>query len=365
MPITSMTYRAWAESYDEMAGVAGIAGEFGLRCYLGPCVMSGLTYQTADGSLARYFDSARATEGLADARQFIGDFDRAHGGLVRAALLPDRIETCTPDLFDGLAAIQHETGVPLRIHCCQSVYEVETVLELHGTTSLGYLERHGLLSDKALLPHGIYMSGHPQVSRSGDEDIQRLTASGATVVHCPVVFARDGEALNSFARYRSLGINLSLGTDTHPPDLIDNMRQGLNIGRIVDGRRDAASAADFYNAATLGGARALGRDDLGRLAPGAQADITVFDLSGFHLGPIVDPIKTMLLAGSGRDFVASFIAGRQVMAEGAVVGTDEAALAKAADRLMAKLIVSHSARAPGTPSPEKLFPRSIPWAEET
>ncbi len=362
MPITSMTYRAWAESAEEMAGVADIAAELGLRCYLGPCVMSGLTYQKRDGTLARHFDPAKAKSGLADARRFIADFDGAHGGLVRAALLPDRIETCTPALLDGLARIQHETGVPLRIHCCQSVYEVETVLGLHGTTSLGFLERHGLLSDKALLPHGIYMSGHRQVPISGDEDIQRLIASGATVVHCPVVFARDGEALNSFAGYQDHGINLALGTDTHPPDLIDNMRQGLSIGRIVEGRRDAASAADFYNAATLGGARALGREDLGRLAPGAQADITVFDLSGFHLGPVVDPIKTMLLASSGRDFVASFIAGRQVMAEGKVIGADEAALAKAADQLMAKLMASHSARAPGRPPPEALFPPSFPWA---
>lgn len=363
MPITSMTYRAWAETYDEMAGVAREAAELGLRSYLGPCVMSGLTYQTADGSLARHYDPARAAQGLADARRFIADFDGSAGGLIRGALLPDRIETCTNDLLDGLAAIQRGTGVPLRIHCCQSVYEVETVLAERGTTSLGLLDRHGLLGPKALLPHGIYVSGHPQISRQGDEDIARLATSGATVVHCPVVFARDGEALVSFGRYQDLGINLALGTDTHPPDLVDNMRQGLSIARIVEGRRDAASAADFYNAATLGGAHALGRDDLGRLAPGAQADITVFDLSGFHLGPVVDPVKTMLLAGTGRDFVASVIAGRMVMAEGRVVGADERVLAAAADRLMAKLMASHPPRAPGTPSLAELFPPVFPVAE--
>lgn len=363
MPITSMTYRAWAESYEEMAGVAHEAAELGLRCYLGPCVMSGLTYQRRDGTLARHYDPARAAQGLADARRFIADHDGSAGGLVRGALLPDRIETCSDDLLDGLAAIQRETGVPLRIHCCQSAYEAETVLAERGTTSLGLLERHGLLGHLALLPHGIYLSGNPQVSRQGDEDISRLCASGATVVHCPVVFARDGEVLASFGRYRRLGINLALGTDTHPSDLVDNMRQGLSVARIIEGRRDAASAADFYNAATLGGARALGRDDLGRLAPGAQADITVFDLSGSHLGPVADPVKTMLLAGSGRDFVASFIAGRMVMAEGRVAGIDERALAAAADALMAKLMAHHVARAPGTPALSELFPPVFPIAE--
>ncbi len=362
MPITSMTYRAWAESYDEMAGIAALAGELGLRTYLGPCYMSGLTYQRADGSLARHFDEPRGLTGLEAAIRFIADFDGAHGGLVRGALLPDRIETCTAGLIARTGAASRELGVPVRLHCCQSVYEFEAVVALHGTTPLGLLERHGLLGPRAILPHGIYLSGHPQVSVRGGADLERLATSGTTVVHCPIVFARDGEALDSFGRLRSHGVGLALGTDTHPPDLVDNMRQGLSIARIMEGRREASSAAEFYTAATLGGARALGRGDLGRLVPGAKADITVFDLSGFHLGPVVDPIKTMLLAGSGRDFVASFVDGRQVLADGHVLGVDEAMLAREAERLMAKLMASHQDRAPGRPAPEQLFQASFPIA---
>ena len=78
-----------------------------------------------------------------------------------------------------------------------------------------------------------------------------------------VVFARFGDALRSFASYSARGITIAMGTDTNPPDLVDNMRQGLNICRVVDGG-ETASAAEFYNAATLGGAKALGRSDIGR-----------------------------------------------------------------------------------------------------
>ena len=230
--------------------------------------------------------------GLKQATRFIRDFDGSHGGLVRAMLAPDRIETCTPALLEGTAEVARETGVPVRLHCCQSRYEVELVERLRGVSPYRWLKQLGLLGPGAVLPHGIYLA-------PGDLDL--LAESGAAIVHCPVVFARDGEALRSFASYLARGVTIALGTDTAPPDLVDNMRQGLNICRVVEGHA-AASAADFYNAATLGGAKALGRDDIGRLQPGAQADITVFDLSGFHLGPLLDPVKTMVLAGTGRDF---------------------------------------------------------------
>ena len=113
----------------------------------------------------------------------------------------------------------------------------------------------------------------------------------------------------------------------------------------MDGGARHVTAADFYNAATLGGAKALGRNDIGRLCPGAKADITVFDLSGFHIGQIIDPVRSMVLAGSGRDFRAAYIDGRPVMADFRVTGADHEALAARAQRQFAKAIESHARQA--------------------
>ena len=352
MPITSMTYRAWGESDEEFAAVAGVAGELGLRSYLGPCYMSGVTLTDGQGNLSQHWDEAKGLKGLAEAERFIRDFDGAHQGLVRAMLAPDRIETCTPALLEGTARVARETGVPVRLHCCQSRYEVELVKRLRGASPYRWLDSLGLLRPGAVLPHGIYLE---------DGDLELLARSGAAIVHCPVVFARDGEALESFASYQSCGVTIALGTDTAPPDLLDNMRQGLNICRVMEGRA-ASSAADFYTAATLGGAKALGRDDIGRLSPGAQADITVFDLSGFHLGPVDDPVKTMILSGSGRDFTESWIAGRCVMRRREIPGMDLDSMRHRAQAQFEKLKASHTPRAPGTPSVESLFTPSFPVA---
>lgn len=361
LPITSMYYREWGEHYDEFAGVAAVAIELGLRVYLGPCYMSGMTYVRRDRSVDRFWDEPRGIAGLDQAIRFFRDFDGAAGGLVRGMFAPDRIETCTPELLARTAAASAELAAPVRLHCCQSVYEFETVHRLRGRTPLGWLEELGLLNRRAILPHGIYLSGHPKVPVTGDEDWTRLVGSGASIVHCPAVFARSGEALASFGRYRSAGINLGLGTDTWPPDLLHNMQLGLYVARVMEGEATRTSMADLYNAATLGGADALGRDDLGRLAVGAQADIVVFDLNGVHLGPFFDPLKNLFLAGRGADCRASYIRGRCVMDDFEVRGVDIAALRHEADRQFAKLMASHQARAFGNPPPDRLFHPVYPW----
>lgn len=355
MPITSMYYREWAETYDEFAAVADVAAELGLRTYLGPCYMSGMQFWRADGSLAEHWNEARGHSGLDTAERFFRDFDGAHGGLIRGALLPDRIQTCTPALLQRTAALSRELDAPVRLHCCQGTGEVARVQQLRGKAPLAWLEEMGLLGPRTVLPHGIYIEG--------DDDLARLADSGTSLIHCPVVFARDGEALDSFGRYRARGINFALGTDTWPADLLDNMRQGLNIARIKAGGSQGTSALDFYNAATLGGAKALGRDDLGRLAPGAKADIAVFSLDGLHLGPLFDPLKNLILAGRGDDCIASWIDGRLVMENGQVNGVDYRTLQCQAQRQFQRLMESHAERAVGQPDWRSLFQPAIPFAD--
>lgn len=364
-PITSLHYRAWAETYEEFARVVDIAGDLGIRLYLGPAYRSGLTFVRPDGSLDRHFDEARGLEGLARAADFVRDFDGAHGGRVRGMLAPDRIETCTPRLLEETARAAAELDCPVRLHCCQSVYEFETVEQLHGTTPLGYAERSGLLRPRTLLPHGIYLSHHSQTRREPpDADLDRLARSGAAVVHCPVVMMRLGHVMESFVRLRGRGITIALGTDTYPPDLLENMRVGVGMCRMAERAPDASSAADFYRAATLGGADALGRPDLGRLAPGAKADITAFDLDDDHIGQLVDPIQTMILNGRRGGFNHVVVDGRCVVRAGRMEGIDFASLQRQAQHQFDRLMASYPERSFGHPPIGDILKPSFRFAEE-
>jgi 5-methylthioadenosine/S-adenosylhomocysteine deaminase len=110
--------------------------------------------------------------------------------------------------------------------------------------------------------------------------------------------------------------------------------------------RDVAdsSYADIFRAATLGGARFLGRDDLGRLAPGAQADIIAIDLDGFHMGTVDDPIRTLIMCGSGRDVKLSIIAGRTVMKDRVLPGVDLAEIKERGQRYFDKMRLGYVER---------------------
>jgi cytosine/adenosine deaminase-related metal-dependent hydrolase len=122
----------------------------------------------------------------------------------------------------------------------------------------------------------------------------------------------------------------------------------------------AGTAAEVFNAATLGGAHALGRDDLGRLAPGAKADIVTVDLGQLHVGPVADPVKILVHHASARDIRHVIVHGRTVVEGGRLVGVDEEALTAAAQIPYNALRTQFSRWDRGHRPAGALFPPSLP-----
>jgi len=359
LPIASLFYREWGETRAEFAAAADAAGELGLRVYLGPAYRTGNQVVDAAGTIGTYYDEERGLRSLDDAIRFCRDFEGGRDALVRTMLAPDRIETCTPELLRRSAAAARDLDVPIRLHCCQSRIEYELVLKQHGMSPPEWLASLGVLSPRALLPHGTFVSGSRRIARPG-RDLEIIRDGGASLVHCPLVSARGGNVIESFRSYRALGLTIGLGTDTWPADMVENMRIGIMLCRVVEGDAGAVRAEDYYDAATLGGARALRRDDLGRLAPGARADLTVFDLTGPHLGQVIDPIQTMMLSGRGSDFRTVIVDGRVSMHDGTIPGVDWAAFAAQAQRQFAGLMARYPERTWGHPAVSEIFSSSYP-----
>ena len=357
LPIASLFYREWGETREEFASAASIAEELGLRVYLGPAYRTGNTYVTADGNIKFHFDEERGLKGLSEAERFCQDFEGGGEGLIRTMLAPDRIETCTPELLRRSAAAAQDLDVPIRLHCCQSMFEYESVQKLHALTPASWLASLGFLSERAILPHVTFVAGVNGIV--GDTpDLEIISDSGASVAHCPLVMARHGTALNSFSRYRNSGINIGMGTDTHPPDMLLNMQLGLLLCRLVEEDAQACRAEDIYDAATVGGASALGRTDLGRLEPGAKADIIVVDFDAPTMGQVIDPIQTLLLNASGREVHTVVINGRFVMQDGQIPGIDDRALRQQAQSQFDDLVAKYPQRTHEHPPVDQIFSSS-------
>lgn len=356
MPIAAETYKGWAEGYRELAAVAEIAGELGLRMYLGPSYRSGINVVRADGTRAVLWDEPQGLAGLEEALRFVRDFDGAHGGLIRGCLLPCRIETVTVDLLRRTQAAAAELGCHVRLHCLQGLQELRFLRTWYNQTPVELLAEVGLLGPKLLIPHAIYIGGQRDTGEPYRGELELLASSGTSVIHCPLTSIRYANVLESFDRYRQAGVNLALGTDSFPPDFIRVMDYGHNIAKLADNRKSAGAAADFFRAATLGGAQALGRADLGRLAPGALADIVIIDLSHLRVGPIDDPIRTLLMNAGGAQVRTVIINGRLVMQDGVIPGVDFAELKQQGQRYFAKLKAAYPDRDYRQRSVAELFP---------
>jgi cytosine/adenosine deaminase-related metal-dependent hydrolase len=150
-----------------------------------------------------------------------------------------------------------------------------------------------------------------------------------SISHCPVNVARRGRFLDNWESYRKAGVNIALGTDTYPRDMILQMRNASYFGKVASRNLKAATAAQVFEAATLGGAHSVGRDDIGRLAPGSKADIVIIGLTGsdtLRLGPVRDPIKSLVDCGIGDDVDTVIVDGAVRMENGRIPGVDFAEL---------------------------------------
>ncbi len=328
----------------EMGGsgeyVAERAAVYGMRCYVAQGFRSG-RWVTYDGRRVQWELSEEAgQQGLARALEFISKHDGAHDGLVRGFLSPAQVDTCTEALFLESKRQADALGVRLQTHCSQSTVEFWEMLGRNGVTPIKWLSDIGVLGPNVILGHAIIIGGGSW-SNYPAGDIQVMADAGCTVAHAPWVFARRGIAMESFARYQAAGVNMSLGTDTNPQSMIEAMRWAAVLSKVVDRQTEIATAADVFTAATLGGARALGRDDLGRIAPGALADMVLWSGRSWGMSPLRDPVKNIVFNATPEDVERVWVNGRLVVEGGRVLAADEdaifAALQAAGERMWPKM----------------------------
>jgi cytosine/adenosine deaminase-related metal-dependent hydrolase len=308
------------------AELVRVIGEIGARAYMGPPFKS-FTYAFDEaGRIQLDPDTESGMAGLERAVAFAAENDGAHHGRVRCMLYPAQLDTCSVELLKATRRAADENGLRISIHAAMNMVEFHHILREHGKTSLQLLHDIGFLRHDVLLGHCVFHAHHSWAHYPYVDDLKLLADSGASVAHAPYKYAKMGIMLESFDRYRQMGINVALGTDTFPQDLISEMRLAGLMCRFADGSFRVGKARDVFDAATLGGAQALGRDDLGRLRPGAVADIVIVDLRGAHFGAVRDPIKSLVEYGSASDIDTVIVDGRTLIERGRALALDESAL---------------------------------------
>ncbi len=303
-------------------GWFGVMRQAGLRVWVGPAFASARWRLEAPQRMRWEFDPAMGRAGFARAQAVMDAADRDPSGRLSGIVFPAQIDTVEEDLLREAVALAAATGRPFTTHIAQSVVEVREIVDRHGTSPIQWAASLGLLTPRSILGHAIFVDEHPSIGWHTARDIGLIAEHGAAVAHCPSPFARYGEHLKHFGRYRGRGVRMAMGTDCAPHNLIEEMRLAIILARNACRDIAAADSAAVFHAATVGGADALGRPDLGRLAPGMAADLVLVSLDHPLMTPARDPLRSLIFHAADRAVRHVFVAGEQVLRDGVAVGLD-------------------------------------------
>lgn len=245
--------------------------------------------------------------------------DGSKGAMLQVALAPCSPFSVSEELMRQSAELARSKGVRLHTHLAETHDETAFCEKLFGVRPVDYLERVGWLGHDVWLAHGIHFN---------DEEIVRLGKAGVGISHCPSsnMFLGSGQCRN--LELEQAGCAVGLGVDGSASNdcsnMIQEVRQGLMLQRLHYGSA-AISHFDALRWATSGSAHCLGRDDIGEIAVGKQADLALFRLDEPRFSGAGDPLAALILCGAHRaDYV--MVAGEWLVQSGTLQGIDLASL---------------------------------------
>ncbi len=247
------------------------------------------------------------------------------GPAIGAALAPHSIYAVSEALLRWAGEQASERGVAFHIHLAETEQEVSDCIDAHGVRPAAYLDRLGLLGERTVLAHGVWLD---------QEELELIAARGATVVTNPV--ANMKLAVGGVFPYpaaRAAGVPVGLGTDgagsNDSLDLLSDLKTFALMQRHASGDPTVLPAAEAFEIAS--GARApLLSGGVASLTPGAPADFLLLHGNSPELG-IGDLASDLVYAASGTVVDTTVVAGRVLMRGGEVEGAAEI-VARASER---------------------------------
>lgn len=231
--------------------------------------------------------------------------DPAPGAMLQIALAPCSPFSVSRELMREAALLARRRGVRLHTHLAENDHDLAYTRERFGCTPSEYAEDLGWLGEDVWHAHCVKLDGPGRA---------RFAATGTGVAHCPSSNMRLASGIAPVRAMLDAGVPVGLGVDGSASNdaghMVSEARMALLLQRVgiaaepfgCDRGPAAMTARDALRLATRGGARVLGRSDIGQLAPGMCADLALFDLSapGFAGGAIHDPVGALLLCAPAQ-----------------------------------------------------------------
>ncbi len=253
---------------------------------------------------------------LADSERVIKQYHQPEAGaMTQIALAPCSPFSVTRALMQDSAKVARQYGVRLHTHLGETSDENDFCVEKFGKRPVDYLEEVDWLDDDVWLAHGIHFT---------EEEITRLGKANVAISHCPSSNMLLASGICPTLALENAGAIIGLGVDGSASNDGSNMIQELRQALLIQRLRYPASDITHdrvLNWATQGGAKLMGRTDIGELATGKQADLALFKLDEARFSGHGDPVAALLLCGAHKAD-AVMVAGQWQVKDGALIGMD-------------------------------------------
>ncbi|MDO5705943.1 MAG: 8-oxoguanine deaminase [Paracoccus sp. (in: a-proteobacteria)] len=269
---------------------------------------------------------------LRDCERVISAFhDPTPGAMVQIALAPCSPFSVTRELMRDAAVLAREKGVRLHTHLAENDEDIAYSLQTFGMTPGDYAESVGWTGDDVWHAHCVKLS---------PAEIALFARTGTGVAHCPCSNARLASGIAPVRAMRDAGVPVGLGVDGSASNDCSHLgleaRQAMLVARLRDGPA-ALGAREALEIATRGGARVLGRRDIGHLAPGMRADLVLWDMGDLPAAGHWDPVAALIFGAPIRPR-AVYVEGRAVVQDHRLATADAPAIATDAARAVRRLM---------------------------
>lgn len=231
--------------------------------------------------------------------------------MLRVAVAPCSPFSVSRDLMRESALLARSYGVGLHTHLAENDNDIRYSLEKFGMTPAQYAESLGWVGADVWHAHCVKLDQH---------GIGLFAKTGTGIAHCPCSNMRLASGIAPIPALRKAGVHVGLGVDGSASNdgahLLGEARQAMLLARVGHGPA-ALSAREALEMATLGGAKVLGRDDIGALAVGMSADVIAFrtDTLAMAGAAVHDPVAALLFCAP-QQVDLSIINGNVVVCEG-------------------------------------------------
>ncbi len=254
--------------------------------------------------------------------------------MLRVGLAPCSPFSVSNDLMRQSATLARKLGVRLHTHLAENTEDVKFSLEKYGCTPGEYVQELGWVG------HDVW---HAHCVKLTKKEIQIFKDTSTGIAHCPCSNCRLGSGIAPIANMLKKGINIGLGVDgaasSDSSHLLNEARQSMLLQRLTyEGKK--FSARNALEIATIGGARVLGRNDLGSIEVGKRADLALWKLDELSLAGTWDPIASLIF--TGPHYVQSLIVeGKMVVEDGRLLSISSKDIINKAKKSLKELMENH------------------------